>query len=389
VFLSDAAASSGPVAPLTEWTGAGTSFGSAIVVQRHFFDPTGFDLWVGAPGWDQQRGAIHRFVDAHIDPGRPADAADLTVTSSMRSDRLGSALIPCADLDGDGIADLAAPLPAFAEPDDWELSTAEPILDLAGAVVFLLSTELPDSGTVPAWSAGRIYWGSQRGEGAGSAVSCDHDLDGDGRIDVFVGAPWFEGTAGRVAHLVASPLPASGPLAVRAVRTFQGNTDQEWFGASLAALSLDRRPALAVGAPGSDAGHGRVYVFPGTEIISQESLRTTAVFVQDPPPDYVNHFGRSLAVGSMFGTADDLIIGAPDFRDGPNGYDSGALWIFDGADSSAWGQETAASTAQAIVTGSTPFSRVGRHIALGEPDDDGLSALLVPTRAAAEPTTTP
>ncbi len=267
----------GPVSPDTEWVASGTELGASVVVVQAPDDPEVFDLWVGAPGTSQSRGAVHLFRAAHdAAGGSPADA-NLTITSATPSDRFGASLVRCADLDGDRVPDLAVPVPQLAEPEGWGVD----LPPLAGAVFLVLSTSAPETDLDALWTRGRVYWGASPGEGAGTAVSCDRDLNDDGQIDVVVGAPWHDGTRGRVYVLAGADAP-SGPLEQAAIRIVDGPTPREWFGTSLVALTVGGQPALAVGAPGANGGSGRVHLYPGAELESLGDPRPTAIFVQDP-----------------------------------------------------------------------------------------------------------
>jgi hypothetical protein len=135
-----------------------------------------------------------------------------------------------------------------------------------------------------------------------------------------------------------------------------------------------------------------VKLFPTAELLSDAEPRPTAIFVQDSDHPYADHFGRTLAVGNVVGSEQDgvsvpdsdldLLVGAPDFRDGSNGYDTGRIWIWSGAGRAQWLPNTPASTAEVQILGTHPFERVGRNMHASDVDDDGVHELLLPTRDA-------
>jgi hypothetical protein len=373
-----------------------------------------FDLFVAAPGHLDGQGALWVFRDADLDlpnglpatgdtgwAGGPAASrsivdADVWIIGDSSNDRLGERLFPCADLDGDRIPDLAIGIPHFQLPAGWPIEGTEPVPSLAGAVLVVLSELLaPKEGRLAPTDVGRVYWGTTVGQGAGAAVACDHDLDGDGVVDLAIGSPWAREGVGRVDIVSGDPLPGSGPLSAAAgivsvtvepARLSTG-VDARWFGISLAALppSAARADAtLLVGAAGTDGGAGRVYVTSGYEagrVVERASITAPA------GRDTADHFGRWMIAAPLSDDLlDDVAIGAPDYK-GPdrNDYDTGRVWVFRGADVASWQDAVSADDAAAQITGQHPFQRVGRALTAGDVDEDGRSELLIPTRDDSDP----
>ena len=178
------------------------------------------------------------------------------------------------------------------------------------------------------------------------------DVDGDGRKDVVVGAPYhlagdppktdagqvfgFDGTTGALVGSFISPLPAEGGR----------------FGTALASgnLSATDREELVVGAPGETVdkvdGQGRVYIFAAeTPILPIRPSRGPVPLAPTPltvnaPAGRVCRLGHP-AVGCDFGyavsTADvdgdghaEVIVGAyaEDVDDVP---DQGRVYVFEGS----------------------------------------------------------
>lgn len=373
-----------PVRPEASWTGPGSGLGAAVVTQPAPDGSGGFDLWAGAPEHRFGRGAVALFRDAHLDPGRTIDEADLLLVGASPNDGLGTRIFPCADLTGDRVPELVVTAPWFARPEGWAVESTDGIPALAGAIFLIQSGSVANkSGTWAPWEVGRVWWGASVGEGAGSAVVCDRDLDGDGLVDLAVGAPWAEGNRGRVYLLSGDPLPPSGRLDRVAWATLRGREESEWYGTALATLALGTEPRLVVGASGWQSGAGRVHVYAGAGLAAEEPRRIAA-FEPEAGRALPDHLGRWLATGDVDGDrVEDLLIGAPDYKVGRNAYDAGRLWIWSGARASEWRLGTPSDLADVVIAGDQPFQRVGGSGRVFDLDGDGLQDLLLPTRAPA------
>lgn len=384
VLVTDTTDGTRTLRPEVTWTGAGTELGASIAVRRATDGSGTWDLLAGAPGYSFGRGALVLFRDANADAGRTLEEADLLLVGASANDGLGARIFPCADLTGDRIPEYAVTAPWFTEPAAWDVESPDPVPRLAGAVFLIQSSSIANkTGAWSPWEVGRVWWGSSIGEGAGTAVSCDRDLDGDGLVDVVIGAPWADGSRGRIYLLSGDPLPPSGQLDRVSWATVEGREATEWFGHALTSFTVGGEPRLAVGAPGWSAGAGRVHVYPGSALRSADPRRV-AVFEGEPGRNLPDHFGRWLYTGDVDGDRlPDVLIGAPDYKVGRNGYDSGRMWTWWGAGSDGWGIGTTADEADQVVVGTQPFQRVGRAARVSDLDDDGVDDLLLPIRAPA------
>ncbi|MCA9492847.1 MAG: FG-GAP repeat protein [Myxococcales bacterium] len=381
VVLVDDRTDAGTVAPIATWSDdASSSFGAAVAVVPDVGGADAYDLWVGAPDSDFGKGAVHLFRTAELDVEVTTEAAELTLTGGTAGDQLGTSVVLCADLTGDRRPELIVTAPWFTSPSGGGLDGAVP--RLAGATFLLRSQDLQgQTGRVSIWDLATTWYGGTSGEGAGQGVVCDRDLDGDGVVDVVVGAPWADRGRGRIYVLSGGDVP-SGRLDLVATSVIDGPTAGDMFGAALATLTVGAQEVLAVGAPGTADGTGEVALYPGSELDGgtprqllafEGTARTTA-----------DHFGRELLVGDLDGDgSDDLIVGAPDAHGtGRNDFDTGALWIWTGATSDTWSARTAAVDADRLLDGDQPFERIGARLAVADLDGDGQQDLLVPTRAA-------
>jgi len=133
----------------------------------------------------------------------------------------GHWVLPLPDLDGDGLADVVV---------------ASPTARVDGAVRGMLSARSPAAGGVVWTRVGRDT------ENLGWDLAPAGDVDGDGRVDLFAGAPSLDGgrvyvVSGRDGAFVRTLAPPA------AVRSFG------WYVARVDDADGDGRPDVAVGAP--------------------------------------------------------------------------------------------------------------------------------------------
>lgn len=212
------------------------------------------------------------------------------------------------DLDGDGVGDLVIGDPAGSTTALW---------------LFFAGGGLP----VNLGDADLRYTPGAIGEGSGAAVTAG-DLDGDGALDLVVGAPSADrvGTDAGAVFVLAGAALAGGDLE-RDGLIWEGAGARDAAGASVAALDLDGDGAvdLIAGAPGlsvtgGDSGAAVVVYGP---ISAGGSLGDGAAVGGSGGGEEA---GRGLAaVGDVNadGTG-DLLIGAP-------GYDAGGADVRGGA----------------------------------------------------------
>ena len=154
----------------------------------------------------------------------------------------------------------------------------------------------------------------------GASLAVHGDWNGDGYRDLLVGGmvpPTVPNHTTRAWIILGSPTgPIEGPPAM----TFEGGTQTDLFGwdtSFLPDVDGDGRDEIIVGAPGFDAGRGRVYIFFGLEDGSYTPGSTRVA------SDYANLIIEGTTPGSNFGYSlaanrningeglADLIVGAP------------------------------------------------------------------------------
>ncbi|MCB9831861.1 MAG: VCBS repeat-containing protein [Planctomycetes bacterium] len=290
------------------------------------------DLAVGAPGHDGNGGdcgrvLVHSGADFSIIRSLVGDYAD---------DRLGSAIIPWSDLDGDGRPEMIVGAPSTALPGYIRVFAAN-------------GTTLVS------------YWGQTADDGTGSALARVPDLDGDGLDELAVGAPRadWQGVprCGRVLVLAGS---GSAILFDRG-----GLVVDDGFGASLATvgdLDGDGLAELLIGIPGRDQGG------PDAGALELHSLAGAGLLRAHIGTQAFALLGQACAaLGDVDGD------GVPDYGTGAwfedlGAVDAGALRVHSGSD----------GRLLLLQGGGGPNAHLGERLcALGDGDGDGLADLAV------------
>ncbi|HKE00087.1 MAG TPA: integrin alpha, partial [Planctomycetota bacterium] len=232
------------------------------------------------------------------------------------------------DANGDGKSDVVIGVPSSGA-------------DGASGTVYVLSGA--DGSVLAAWNGGP-------GELYGFSVDAAGDVDGDGHVDVLIGAPGAAASKG-VVHVRSG---ATGDV----IWAPEGAADGDRFGDSVAGLGdldLDGFAEFLGGAsqPGQGAGYVRVYTgLTGT---------LASTYVGDAP-------GDELGLATANGGDMDLdgwperILGAPGSFAG-----TGAALVLSGA----------TGLPIASLTGDAPGARFGESVAGGDFNADGHSDFIV------------
>jgi len=277
---------------------------------------------------------------------------DINILFLMYPPRLGAnapgstygASTVAADFDGDGYVDLAVGAPGAANGSSPH----------SGLVYVYKGTHM---GLVP-WRVldGNSLAPRADGDQFGSSLAAA-DLDGDGKAELFVGAP------GKVVGAHNAPAGAvyvfqgsrTGPVPLGSEIGFYheenlGNAAEagDLFGTSLASGIFNGKAGVAVGAPGKNQKAGAVYILQW----SGSTPNSFATLGQAQPAGA--EFGTSLAAGDVDGDGvSDLVIGAPG---------SGKAYYFQGTSQGFTGQVTL----HRVDKPNAPnFARFGQSVALG------------------------
>lgn len=227
--------------------------------------------------------------------------------------RAGLAVAGVADVNGDGLGDLAIGAPTAA---------ANGRLIGAGYVVF--GRAVPGRLALADLAAGGYAVRASAGDGFfGLAVAGLGDLTGDGRPDIAFGAPAADRNdrpESGSAYVIAGKATTEPVDADAAAFRLDGATSGDRLGAAVAAVpdvNGDQKPELAAGAPFADAlsreDAGAVIVRfggAGERVVDVASLGARGFRIAGATPE--SGLGRVAAVGDLNGDgAGDLLAGSP------------------------------------------------------------------------------
>jgi hypothetical protein len=300
--------------------------------------------------------------------GLPVDDAGLLIEGEYQSD-FGTS-VSLGDLDGDGLDDIVAGAPKVS----GAVSSVGTLFAFSGD----LGSSSLSSGDADLVLEGPSSLGSAK---AGNAVALA-DLDGDGYLDLLVGAYQADAPssdAGAVLLWPGSAAVFEGEASLDdAAAQFRGGEAIDWAGFSLAAADLDGDGAaeVAVGAPRADtleSTGGLVYLLPGASYSGSQALDVVSQ-AQFAGSVADGKAGYSVAMGDVdHDGLGDLFVGAPYV--GSSLTQVGGIYGFLGA-SELQGQ-VGTSQADIAVLGETASSHAGQSLAVLDANGDDVSDLVV------------
>jgi hypothetical protein len=223
------------------------------------------DLVVGVPLLDGDQddvGGAYLLLDAALGGEHSLLDAELCVVGDGSWSYLGYAVAGPGDLDGDGLAEVA--LGAMQGSSEGQVHVID------GASLASMS------GTVSIGDADAVLYGGRSGDRAGCAIAAAGDHDGDGYRDLWIGASgdYYAGTSGGRAYLALGPFSGEVDLA-SAEAILQGHGNYA-AGTSLSGegdVDGDGSPDVLVGAPGYYGGAAWLLYGPvsGTLLLSTDA----------------------------------------------------------------------------------------------------------------------
>lgn len=368
IFLSGGStginvSSAGSASAILTGQSGGDNFGNTLA----FGDINGdgyADLTVGAPSRSSNQGAVYIFLSsgaAGISSGS-ATAANAVLTGQAASDKFGGS-VSVGDFNGDGYSDLAAGAPnrnaGFANQ---------------GVVYTFLSTGSGGIASMGAASATRLITGSALNDQLGNALIIN-DLNGDGFADLISGASGFSSSQGKVYIFHSDSNGVIATSLGMATNSILGPAGTGKFGVAMTSCDLngDGFMDLAVGADAFNSNQGILYSFhsSGSSGITATGAGSANTSISGPAVGSA-HFGRSADCGNFNGDQYyDIVSGADTVNGATTG---GAAYVFHSGASGI--SITSADSATVIINGAAVNGQMGQAVAAADLNGDGYSDLI-------------
>jgi hypothetical protein len=321
------------------------------------------DMLVGAYGADATGSTSGSafLVRGPITGDLSLDAAFARFDGQAASDRAGWALCGGADVDGDGLDDIAV---------------GAPYHDGAGSnsgAVYVVTGH--PSGSVSLGEATAQILGESASDQAGTALGQLFDFDADGFADLVIGAPGQDsgGTDAGAAYAIRGPLAGSISLADADGFLYGGAAGDSGASAISASgdVNGDGLLDLLIGAPESGTRHdGQAWLVLGPWFDTIDLFTADATFTGEASADEA---GTAVASGDVDGDGyDDVLVGAP-YAD-PGGSNSGAVYLLTGGSFSG---TISLSEATARLSGEASLDSAGISISTCDVDANGYDDVLV------------
>jgi len=365
---------------------SGTSVAGAGDINGDTFD----DVIIGAPGADPN-GSTSGSSYVVYGSATPSNvdlntlgAAGFRIDGAAASDNSGYSVAGAGDINGDGGDDVIIGAP---DADNNSRNTS-------GSSYVVYGSATPtnvDLNTLGA--AGFRIDGAAAGDYSGRSVAGAGDINGDGKDDVIIGAPYADNNSrnysGSSYVVYGSATPGNVDLSVLGAAGFRidGAATNDYSGGSVAGagdVNGDGKDDVIIGAPYADnnsrTDSGSSYVVYGSATPTNVDLSAlgAAGFRIDGAAAY-DRSGRSVAgAGDVNGDGgDDVIIGAPG-ADNNSRTDSGSSYVVYGSATPTNVDLNTLGAAGFRIDGAAAYDYSGRSVAgAGDVNGDGGDDVII------------